>query len=156
MVVVHQFFFLFHFSFLGSHLQHMKVLRLGVKSENRSSSCQPQPQQHQIWAASETYTTAHGNTRSLTHRARLGIEPSFSWVLCRVLNPLNNNGNSWTAFRLWLISSWYMFKVALKLWNTSTVSPNLSSFQDHFLKFLDIYFFNLGNKVCIRLERSVQ
>ena len=27
----------------------------------------PQPQQHGIWAASTTYTTAHGNAVSLTH-----------------------------------------------------------------------------------------
>ena len=28
-----------------------------------------------------TYTTAPGNTRSLTHRARPGIEPATSWFL---------------------------------------------------------------------------
>ena len=27
----------------------------------------PQPQEHRIQALSETYTTAHGNARSLTH-----------------------------------------------------------------------------------------
>ena len=41
----------------------------------------PQPQQHQIWAASATYTTAHGKARSLTHWARPGIEPASSWIL---------------------------------------------------------------------------
>ena len=41
----------------------------------------PQPQQRRIWASSVTYTTAHGNTRSLTHWARPGIEPAFSWIL---------------------------------------------------------------------------
>ena len=30
---------------------------------------------------SVTYTTAHSNARSLTHRARPGIEPSTSWFL---------------------------------------------------------------------------
>ena len=29
--------------------------------------CQPQPQHHGIRAMYVTYTTAHGNTRSLTH-----------------------------------------------------------------------------------------
>ena len=29
----------------------------------------------------ETYTTAHGNARSLTHWARLGIEPATLWLL---------------------------------------------------------------------------
>ena len=35
----------------------------------------PQPQQHQIWAVSVTYTTAQGNARSLIHWARARIEP---------------------------------------------------------------------------------
>ena len=39
------------------------------------------PQQCQIQALSSTYTTAHGNTRSLTHWARPGIEPTTSWFL---------------------------------------------------------------------------
>ena len=43
---------------------------------------------------SVTYTTAHGSTRSLTHRARPGIEPTSSWMLCQVLNPLSHSGNS--------------------------------------------------------------
>ena len=38
-------------------------------------------QQHGIQAMSATYTTAHGNTRSLTHWARPAIEPSSSWIL---------------------------------------------------------------------------
>ena len=35
-------------------------------------------QTRQIQASSATYTTAHGNTWSLTHRARTGIEPTSS------------------------------------------------------------------------------
>ena len=34
-------------------------------------------------AASVTYTTAHGNARSLTHWAGAGIEPASSWLLVR-------------------------------------------------------------------------
>ena len=41
----------------------------------------PQPQQHGIQAVSETYTEAHGNTGSLTHWVRSGIEPASSWIL---------------------------------------------------------------------------
>ena len=44
-------FFFWSFVFLGLHLKHMEVPRLGVKSE-----LQPL-----------TYTTAHSNARSLTH-----------------------------------------------------------------------------------------
>ena len=41
----------------------------------------PEPQQHQIWAASVTYTTTHGHARSLPHWARPGIKPTASWFL---------------------------------------------------------------------------
>ena len=50
--------------------------------------CQPTPepqQHHQLWAASVTYTTAHGNARSFTHWARPGIEPTSLWILIRFL-----------------------------------------------------------------------
>ena len=48
-----------------------------------SYSCQPipQPQQCRIHTTSVTYTITHGNTRSLTHWARPGIEPVSSWML---------------------------------------------------------------------------
>ena len=46
----------------------------------------PQLQQHQIWAASVIYITAHGNTRSLTHRVKPGIERATSWFLVRLVN----------------------------------------------------------------------
>ena len=45
----------------------------------------PQPQPHQIRAASVTNTTAHGNAESLTHGARPGIEPATSWFLVDLL-----------------------------------------------------------------------
>ena len=50
---------------------------------NQSCSCQPISQAHQCWiqVASATYTTAHSNTRSLTHWARPGIGPATSWFL---------------------------------------------------------------------------
>ena len=41
------------------------IWKLPSKGLNQSCSCWPvpQPQQHKIWAASVTYTTAHGNGR---------------------------------------------------------------------------------------------
>ena len=56
----------FFFAFLGLHLWHMEVPRLG---SNESCSCWPtaQPQQCQIRAASATYTAAHSIAGSLTH-----------------------------------------------------------------------------------------
>ena len=49
----------------GLQVQHIKVPRLGVKLELQLLS----------------YTTAHGNARSLTHWARPGVEPTSSWIL---------------------------------------------------------------------------
>ena len=50
---------------------------------NQSYSCwpTPQPQQRQIRATSETFTTAQGNIGSLTHWARPGIKYMSSWIL---------------------------------------------------------------------------
>ena len=71
-----QFFFvcLFVLFFLGLHLWHMEVPRLGIKLELH---CQPrpQPQQRRIWAASATYITAHSNAGSLSH-----------WVNCILMD----------------------------------------------------------------------
>ena len=43
-------------------------------------------QQRQIRGASETYTTAHGNTGPLTHWARPEIEPKTSWFLVKFVS----------------------------------------------------------------------
>ena len=65
--------------FLGPHSM-WKFPGLG---SNWSYSCRPtpQPQQCRIPAASVTYTTAHGNTGSLTHWVRPEIKPKSSWIL---------------------------------------------------------------------------
>ena len=60
----------------------MGVPWLGVESELQL----PQPQQHGIQAASVTYTTAHGNDKSLTCLARPGMEPASSWILVGLVN----------------------------------------------------------------------
>ena len=81
------------FFFLWPYLQHMKVPGLGVESELQVEPI-PQPQQHQIQAASTTYTSDCSNARSLTHWARPGTKPTSLRTLCLVLNLLSHNGNS--------------------------------------------------------------
>ena len=73
-------YFYFYFVFIGLHLWHMEVLRLGVQLELLPWPM-PQPQQRQIWATSAIYTIACGNTGSLNHWARPGIEPTTPWFL---------------------------------------------------------------------------
>ena len=68
--------------FLGPQPRHKG---LGL---NQSYSCQPQPQHHQIWTTSVTYTTAHDNAGSLTHWARPEVEPASSWILA-TMGPLD-------------------------------------------------------------------
>ena len=46
----------------------------------------PQPRQCQIRAMSVTYTTAHVNTRSLTHQVRPGIKPASSQMPVRFVS----------------------------------------------------------------------
>uniref|UniRef100_A0A4X1VA53 Lymphocyte antigen 6 family member G6D n=1 Tax=Sus scrofa TaxID=9823 RepID=A0A4X1VA53_PIG len=51
------------FCFLGLHLQHMEVPRLGAENQCCSFESTPQPQQHRIQATSVTYTTVCGNAQ---------------------------------------------------------------------------------------------
>ena len=78
-------FFFFFFHFLGrSH----GIWRFTGWGSNWSHSHRPtpEPQQHRIRATSATYTTPHGNARSLTHWARAGIKPTISWFLVGFVN----------------------------------------------------------------------
>ena len=77
------FFFFFFFVFF---LYRVTLVALGSsQARGLNWSCchwpAPEPQQHQIRAASENYTIVHANTGSLTHWARPGIEPATSWFL---------------------------------------------------------------------------
>ena len=54
----------------------------------------PEPQQCGIRATSVTYTTAHGNARSLTHWARPWIEPATSWFLVRFVSHCTTAGTT--------------------------------------------------------------
>ena len=76
---------LFFFVFLGLHPWHIEVPRLGI-NQNCSHQPTPQSQQHQIQAVSATYNTAPGNTGSLTHWARPGVESTSSWMLVEFVN----------------------------------------------------------------------
>ena len=77
---------LFVLSFQG---RTCSIWRFPGQGSNWSCSCcsTPKPQQCQIRATTLTYTTAHGNARSLTHWARPGIEPVSSWMLVRFSSP---------------------------------------------------------------------
>ena len=73
------FLFLFLFCFLGMHLWHVEIPRWGVKLEFQLPAYAT-AKKHGIWVKSVTYTTAHGNTGSLTHWTRPGIESTSSWI----------------------------------------------------------------------------
>jgi len=80
------FFFFFH-HFLGCSLGIWRFSGPGLnQSCSHRPTPQPQPQQLGIQATSATYTTAHGNTGSLTHWARPWIEPATSWFLVGFAN----------------------------------------------------------------------
>ena len=53
---------------------------------------------------SVTYTTVHGNTGSLTHRTRQGIEPASSWIYQSHWLPLSHSRNSRSVILTYLIS----------------------------------------------------
>ena len=90
-----------------------------ARGQIRSCSCQPTPQPHGIQAMSATYTTAHSNARSLTHWARLGINPASLWILVRFVNCWATTGTPWielfkTAFTSHLLLSGWEADSSLK------------------------------------------
>ena len=67
--IVCLFMYYLFFCFLGPHLWQMEVPRLGVELELQLRTY-TQPKQCRIWAASVTYSTAHGHAGFPTHWAR--------------------------------------------------------------------------------------
>ena len=77
----------------------------------------------QIGAVAVTYTTAHGNTGSLTHWARPGIEPASSWILVRFMST-----EPWRELRLLQFKSFTVPSTSRKFWNCwKSKVRNLSS-----------------------------
>ena len=72
----------------------------------------PQSQQHGIWAMSETYTTAHGHTGSLTHWGRSEIKPTTSWFLVGFISTVTQ----W-ELPLYLLVGGILFEWLVQLWN---------------------------------------
>ena len=74
------------FFFFFSRAEPMAYGGSQARGPVRAEAGWPMPQQRRIQATSATYTTAHGNARSLTHRVRPGIKPTTSWLLVRFVN----------------------------------------------------------------------
>ena len=92
------FFFVFFVLFKKSRTRG--IWRFPGQGSNLSCCFQsmPESQQHQIQATSATYTRARGNTGSLTHWARPGMEPATSWFLVGLF-PLCHDRNA-NIFRI--------------------------------------------------------
>ena len=97
----------FFFCFLGPHTKkhggvwHMEVPKLGVESELQLL----------------VYTTAHGNTRSLTRWARPGIEPASSWILVGFINHWATKGTPGIVMIIqMLVSSFIKLPKSICFW----------------------------------------
>ena len=75
-------------------------------------------------ATSATYTTAHGNTRSLTHWVRPGIEPATSWFLVGFVSAL----------------PWQELQIPISLLTFLICSYAMPAFSITALKYYDKYF----------------
>ena len=79
-------FCLFVFFFLGPHWQHMEVPRLEVQSELQLLAyarawAMPDPS-----CVCDLHRSSRQRAGSLTHWAKLGIEPISSWILVGLVN----------------------------------------------------------------------
>ena len=72
------FFFFFFFCFLGPHLWHKEIPRLGVKSKLQLLATATVTADLSCFC---NHTTAHSNTGYLIPWARPGIYPASSWIL---------------------------------------------------------------------------
>ena len=95
---------LFFFFFIATPVAYGSFLARG-RSGAAVEACATATQPHQIWAASVTYATACGNTRSLTHWARPGMEPTSSQRQHWVLSLLSCSGNSTSFFMMCIPNS---------------------------------------------------
>ena len=73
-------FILLFFGFSGPHPWHMEVPRLGVKSELQLPAYTTATAMWDLSRVCYLHHNSH-NARSLTHQARPGIEPSYSWIV---------------------------------------------------------------------------
>ena len=132
---------LFVFSFLGPHVWHMEVPRLG---DNPGLQLTHTQQSQWIWATSVNYTAAcSSTTRSLTRRARAGIKPTSSQTLCQVLNPLTHKKNSLIYL---IIGSLYSFTTFIQF---QSLAPTPTPSSDNYKSDLFLCAF-----VCLFLMHS--
>ena len=77
-----------YFCFLGLHLQHVEVPRLGIESELQLLAYTTATAMRDL---SHVWNLCHRSfARSLTHWARPGIEPSASLILVGIVTPLSH------------------------------------------------------------------
>ena len=108
------FYFVLFICSLELHPWPMEVPRLEVKSELQLLAYIIAVQQCGIWATSVTYTTAHGNARSLTHWAWPGIEPVTSWFLIRVVSAASQRElHARTLKKCFFIRMYFIYNVVL-------------------------------------------
>ena len=116
----------FHSFFLGLHLQHLEVPRLGVELELQLL----------------VYAMTHGNTIFLTYWVSPGVKPASSRTLCQVRNLLSHNGNSLQCSlrkrRKAKVLEWFLLAALWSSWENSDVTWTFS-----------ICLSVLGGKKCI-------
>ena len=115
---------------------------------------QLQPQPRQIQAASLTYTTAHSNTRSLTHWTRPGIKPESSRILVRFIFtephwelPLSTPSNSYSQMHLRSKYTAKHLKTKLKI-TVNLINDHSRIHSWHELQGTEIKMHNTGVVCC--------
>ena len=136
---------LFLFCFLGgwSFFRATPKAYGGSQDRGQIRRCQPQPQPCRIQGTSGTYTTAQSNTRSLTHRAKPGIEPTSSRILVRFISTA-----PW--WELWLL-----LILRLKSDLCSFLLPSCDPFNSLFSFLLSVCNFAFSSLFSSGYERGV-
>ena len=137
--------------FLGPHLRHMEVPRLGVLLKLHLPATATATGDPSLVS---TYTTAHSITGTLAHWAQPGIESESSWILVRFLNHWATTGTptcsvglcffliTWAGTRRSVTFTFLLnlgkcqALIPLLLYNNSNHSVRIHSFILSFFSFL--------------------
>ena len=94
--------FLFLFCFLEPHLVAYGSPHARGWIRAADASLLHSHMQCQIRATSVVYVIAHGNSESITHWARPGVEPAYSWILVSFLTSESQRNTSVGDFE-WIL-----------------------------------------------------
>ena len=144
-------FFFFCFCFLGPHLSHMEVPRLGVKSE-------PKLPAYTIatatWDPSRVFSLHHSSWQCrILNWVRPGIKPVSSWIPVRFVNHWAMKGTPNCNFLLVLLKAYFTWVIILSIYVFFLRRGSLQLKKKNLQKYISHNFFLSLQKSVVKESR---